>query len=816
MEKFLSGLGWMSIQAGIVVIVVLVVRFLFEKLRVPKKWVMLLWMIPYLCMICPWKIESDFGFWRQYSENTGLGEVIVWSEESGSRNAVSSFEDSVGNAENTQITDVQGHYDSTQQNKPDDPIENVQYSNSTEQASQTGITGSDVAGVANSVNSVASIGTAQAETITRLIFGIWLVGVLGIAAYSIISYVLLKRKLLCSVNLRENIYIADDIQVPFVLGILRPRIYLPSGMSKENQLYVLAHENTHIRRKDTFWKLVALLITAVHWFNPLAWVALHFMEKDMEMACDEETVRRLGLEQKQAYATALLQLSAGRSFALGAPLAFGEGNVKGRIQNIVKYKKTVGVVSVLAVVLVAGLAVVFMSSANTCELQNVEEEWSVFHATGERVSVVMDGERTELPAVYCEEFSTFFLELEVVKQPMSKSRSEDRTKEIAIGFDEERFYYLSADCTEIWSDNRVKPGYSYEILKPQEVRDFLERMLGSVAEAVPEPNNDTAEGTTAIPENTKAPVVAEQNELQQPEYAEPPVASLPAFTMEEMIALCKEDKVGETMRNYVEQDGFVPENFEKHLTEGSLTWRYLCHLDYEGKSYTLRVYYWNPETAQDYGHAPNQLDTVILYEDSAGDALMLYSMDSGNATVPLMDIEDFLDKEYDIEQYLTFTLPEGTFLGDYSMSMNDMFQGSLIQGDFEEIEHGEWAPEAWYAPGGVGLTVNDDRAIFEDGKLQRFQWLGNHLGGEMVETLENCDLPAVLYHFNFDIFTLPELEEYANAHNVSMDEVKSVSDYWYVFFAEPEGEYVYTVFLNQAYFDKEDIVKLAESVRFVE
>ena len=83
-----------------------------------------------------------------------------------------------------------------------------------------------------------------------------------------------------------------------------------------------------------------------------------------------------------------------------------------------------------------------------------------------------------------------------------------------------------------------------------------------------------------------------------------------------------------------------------------------------------------------------------------------------------------------------------------------------------------------------------------------------------MEVLENCELPAVLYHYEFDVFTLPELDKYARENNIPMDEVDAVSDFWYVFFAEPDGEYVYTVFLNQAYFSKEDIVNLAESVKF--
>ena len=1015
MGEFLSGLGLMSLQAGCVVFVVLLVRLLFGKLRVPKKYVMLLWLVPYLCMICPWKIESAFGFWRQPQEYQ-LERV---------NHVLQKVENVVGNpASESGLPDSDKVVDGWQavalpEGLPASGVWDEQIMQDTTHmgGAVLGDTGYPVAVVGPDGAAKSSVldSFQGAETVARVVFGVWLSGVLGILIYSVISYVRLKKKLICSVNFRDNIYIADDIQMPFVLGLVRPKIYLPGGMQKENQLYVLAHESTHIRRWDTIRKLTALLITAIHWFNPLAWVAWHFMEKDMEMACDEETLQRLGLEQKQAYATALLQLSAGRRFAPGAPLAFGEGNVKSRIQNIVKYKKTLGVVSVLAVVLVAVLAVVFMSSSSTCALQDVEEEWSVFHATDDRVSVMMDGERTEFPEAYCTEFSDFFLELQVARNPISKSREEDRVKDIVISFEDERFYYMSEDCTEIWSDNRVKPGYSYRIQNPQGVKDFLERMQGSVTEAevseqgydkvqngqeetskaeqgntvvekiqvqkegatgsnvslpegaiqvtIPEPfiTEETYEGVAGVfldyasedriifhdyyglfvydrekgltgeidlkaigmemiqganawnvqvtadgswlymhgmedeymyvydvelnrlylcekydvsgidmfhglldmqdhvePDYTVArsgycvkvgtdsyhylesgsgmPIdlcwiidpkqgkeVSEREyikifeEEDWPEYLPVPITRLPALTMEDLVALCKEEKVGKALRDYVEQDGFIPENFKRNYQEEALTWNYECPLAYAGKEYTLRATYWNPLVAQEYGHAPDQLDTVMLYENGSGDGLMLYSIDVRNASVPIMDIEDFLAKEYDLGKCISFELPEGTRTGDYKIGMNDCFEGCLILGDFEEIPHGDWAPDAWYVPGGSGVAgkeVLEERAIFEDGRLAEFHWLHNHMWGEKVEVLENCELPAVLYHYEFDVFTLPELDEYARDNNMAMEQVKSVSDYWYVFFAEPEGEYVYTVFLNQAYFSKEDIVKLAESVKF--
>jgi hypothetical protein len=174
-----------------------------------------------------------------------------------------------------------------------------------------------------------------------------LAGLLVILIYSADAYLKLHTKLICCRKLTDNIYLADDIDVPFVMGIWRPRIYLPSGIAKENLSYVIAHEQTHIKRQDPLKKGVAYIITGLHWFNPFAWAAFYFLCKDMETACDEETILALGLEHKQDYARVLLQIASGQKMFLGAPLAFGEGSVKSRIKHIVSFKKTWRVVSVL-------------------------------------------------------------------------------------------------------------------------------------------------------------------------------------------------------------------------------------------------------------------------------------------------------------------------------------------------------------------------------------------------------------------------------------------------------------------------------------
>jgi beta-lactamase regulating signal transducer with metallopeptidase domain len=157
--------------------------------------------------------------------------------------------------------------------------------------------------------------------------------------YSVISLLKLKRKLTGAVWLRCNIYLADSHLTPFVIDVIRPRIYLPSALSERERDYIILHERTHIRRLDHIVKLAAFLALSIHWFNPLVWVAFMCCMKDMEMSCDEAVMKKMGDGIGADYSASLLSLATGRKILAGAPLAFGEGNTKSRIKNVLHYKK---------------------------------------------------------------------------------------------------------------------------------------------------------------------------------------------------------------------------------------------------------------------------------------------------------------------------------------------------------------------------------------------------------------------------------------------------------------------------------------------
>lgn len=168
---------------------------------------------------------------------------------------------------------------------------------------------------------------------------VWASGAVILAGYSVVQYFLLKRKLVGSVRVQRNIYLADEIDTAFVMGILQPRIYIPSNLAQRERSYILAHERHHIRRLDHVIKLLAYLALCIHWFNPLVWLSFILAGKDMEMSCDEAVIKKLGMEIRADYASSLLRLATHKKVLSGMPLAFGEGDTKDRVLNMAKWRK---------------------------------------------------------------------------------------------------------------------------------------------------------------------------------------------------------------------------------------------------------------------------------------------------------------------------------------------------------------------------------------------------------------------------------------------------------------------------------------------
>lgn len=180
---------------------------------------------------------------------------------------------------------------------------------------------------------------------------VWLAGVTLMLLCSLVSYLKLKKRLQISLRVKDNIYLCDDISDPFVLGVWKPRIYLPSTMDYKQYPYILAHERAHLRRKDAWWKLLGYGILCVYWFHPLVWVSYWLFCRDLEMACDEQAVRGMDAQSISNYADALLRCASSHHRLGACPVAFGENGIKTRIRNLFRKKTTKIWILVLSVLL---------------------------------------------------------------------------------------------------------------------------------------------------------------------------------------------------------------------------------------------------------------------------------------------------------------------------------------------------------------------------------------------------------------------------------------------------------------------------------
>lgn len=208
---------------------------------------------------------------------------------------------------------------------------------------------------------------------------VWLIGLAVMLIYTVVCYVMLRRKMRFAVKTEGNIYESENVESPFILGVIRPKIYLPFGLEESSREHILSHEKAHLKRKDHLIKPIAFLLLSVYWFNPLMWVAYVLLCRDIELACDEKAVKEMEKDQRKEYSLALLQSSVHRRMVAACPLAFGEVGVKQRVKSVMNYKKPAFWVIVVA--LIASVVASVCLLTNPIESDSIEtgryvtEQW---------------------------------------------------------------------------------------------------------------------------------------------------------------------------------------------------------------------------------------------------------------------------------------------------------------------------------------------------------------------------------------------------------------------------------------------------------
>lgn len=305
-DLFISVLN-MSLKASYVIILLMLIRLLLKK--APKFISYALWGVVAFRLIIPFTFESIFSIVPEFTNTNPMLHDIVYQEEPEIESGIELVDSIVDNVFPEPSAINSSHPKLNDVNSSLLPAPNVVTS-------------------VNPIQIYVFIGSC-----------IWFLGIVVLLVYSLVSVIRLKKRLKDSQLLEDNIFEANNLKTPFVLGVIKPKIYLPAGLKTHERDYIILHEQTHIRRQDHVIKIMAFIILSIHWFNPIVWIAFVLMSTDMELSCDEQVLREMNEDVKKPYANSLLSLAMGGYIINASPLAFGEGNVKGRIKNVLNYKK---------------------------------------------------------------------------------------------------------------------------------------------------------------------------------------------------------------------------------------------------------------------------------------------------------------------------------------------------------------------------------------------------------------------------------------------------------------------------------------------
>ena len=361
----------MSIAAGWLILAVIVLRFAFRK---APGWVRCtMWAFVALRLVIPFSLQSSFSVIPSVNTVSVVTVDTVQEEDPGqavSQSELVSASEPVSRPEYVSRPSTDPASSAGSVSSPagsgSPHIDRTGTGNALEQNSgetkriviNTGITAVD--GTINRTEPDTASRTEESADIVGTASVIWAIGAALMLAYAAFSYLALLYRVRESIK-ENGVYICDNIGSPFVFGIIRPRIYIPSGMDEKNLAYVLAHEKAHIKRLDPVWRLLGFILLSVYWFAPLAWIAYVLFCRDIELACDERVIRTLDPVQRAGYSEALLELTQPHRAISACPVAFGETGVKARIKKVFGYKKPALWIMIAAVLLCAALAACMMT-----------------------------------------------------------------------------------------------------------------------------------------------------------------------------------------------------------------------------------------------------------------------------------------------------------------------------------------------------------------------------------------------------------------------------------------------------------------------
>lgn len=396
-----------SFTAGLAALAVMLIRLAMKK--APKRWAYALWAVVFFRCLCPFSVESGLSVFNA---------VNAIPERTAETETVEALSEAAENSEIENILPVQTDLNTYgyQTAAPVDTVYAPPVAVRTENIPEK-----------KPVNKYA------------VMFGVWAFGASAMALYGVISYVLLMRKLRTAVKTEEGVYESDLISTAFSAGFFPPKIYVPCGLFEEERKLIIAHERVHIKRLDYIIKPVAFLGLTVHWFNPVIWLAFALMTKDMELSCDEAVLKIFGAGEKKAYSEALLRVSMKRSGLADSynflPLAFAETGIKGRVKNVLKYKKPTVIVTVLAAAVVAVACAVLGTNAKSASDDSGENVGYTLIGKGETAVLLAGSEEISFELGAPNEFDMLLKSGKNVTIPANQISTEIDGKKVLRIFD---------------------------------------------------------------------------------------------------------------------------------------------------------------------------------------------------------------------------------------------------------------------------------------------------------------------------------------------------------------------------------------------
>lgn len=770
----------MSLTASILVFLIILLRFILKK--APRKYICILWALVAFRLICPFSISSTFSAYNMLHQNT-----------------ISSGQ-----------------------------VEYFEYNRRTEKPQLT----FEVPALVNDNYSPDSM-TIERKTsgvYMPTVVYIWVFGVIVMMAYAIVSYGELRKKVRASIKTKDNIYMCDEISSPFILGLLRPRIYLPSGISNEVSDNVIAHEKAHIKRLDYIWKPLGFLLLSVYWFNPVMWFAYILLCKDIEVACDEKVISKMDKERIASYSQALLVCATQRKMITACPIAFGETDVKGRIKNVLNYKKPAFWIICISLIACGVVAVCFLTNPTEDKsnsevvfgtyVKNNPTEDAMFYWSG--LTIKEDGTFTYSPSVISSYLGWGAWEIDGKYVIFNDTGMGEIRKEVFQYLDGKLYYVAEMSASNsMWG---LVDGAEY-ILQPAE--SFKEIMES----------------------DTDVEIIDESDSVESSEYSGIVTELFNEMSGEYWML---SGAGGWETRIYLYSDGYFVGHFEDSDAGSMERCEFSGYLEYpmylNENTYLTNIselVYEEPgkvseedgikvTTSTPYGF--DGVSTTYIYVPGTP----ITSLSNDEYFWVAAEREEFWDKSYEKAKddvlpcfairnldlnnfsevdYIFSKVPEeyqsdlgskrnaGTgntiSYSEYTYDLLLNFGGRFFLSDaYEEPEHGVGAPEGWYALGGEGECIDPSYSQWEtfyNGKLIAYDQWGNHMAYEKIMPFSVGGYTCCLYQYSFELFTAPELEQYPD--------VDIASNYWVVFYTEGEGKPLYIKYYNCDYFTQEQAME---------